>query len=135
MSQVPAAVRPNLGFLTVVQDGNGYAGGYLVTNPWGRPVEFRLSTAVQPNRVHQILYGKTLRGANFCQQSTPASPPRSSYGSPSTCGLAFSRQLGHSHDKLSSPHASHGCMWTCNAGRRRSGRDTCSLGRFAAPIP
>jgi hypothetical protein len=35
-------------------------GGYLVTNTWGRPLEFRLSTAVQPNRVQQILYGGTL---------------------------------------------------------------------------
>jgi hypothetical protein len=35
-------------------------GGYLVTNAWGRPLEFRLSTAVQPNRVQQILYGPTL---------------------------------------------------------------------------
>jgi hypothetical protein len=31
-----------------------------VTNPWGRPLEFRLSTAVQPNRVQQVLYGGTL---------------------------------------------------------------------------
>ena len=27
---------------------------------WGRPIEFRLSTAVQPNKVQQILYGNTL---------------------------------------------------------------------------
>src|SRR5947209_4771789 len=39
---------------------DGYLGGYLVTNCWGRPLEFRLSTAVQPNRVQQILYGETL---------------------------------------------------------------------------
>src|SRR5437870_1630006 len=38
----------------------GYLGGYLVVNTWGRPLEFRLSTAVQPNRVQQILYGGTL---------------------------------------------------------------------------
>ena len=31
-----------------------------MTNAWGRPLEFRLSTAVQPNRVQQILYGPTL---------------------------------------------------------------------------
>jgi hypothetical protein len=36
-------------------------GGYLVTNAWGRPIEFRLSTAVQPNRLQQILYGGTLQ--------------------------------------------------------------------------
>ncbi len=50
----------NLGFLTIVHDANGVLGGYLVTNSWGRPLEFRLSTAVQPNRVQQILYGPTL---------------------------------------------------------------------------
>jgi hypothetical protein len=50
----------NLGFLTVLRDGNTYQGGYLVTNQWGRPLEFRLSTAVQPNRVQQILYAETL---------------------------------------------------------------------------
>jgi hypothetical protein len=53
-------VALNLGFLTVLQEGNGYVGGYLVTNQWGRPLEFRLSTIVQPNRVQQILYGQTL---------------------------------------------------------------------------
>ncbi len=55
---VPAAA--NLGFLMIVHEPNGYVGGYLVTNPWGRPLEFRLSTAVQPNRVQQVLYGGTL---------------------------------------------------------------------------
>jgi hypothetical protein len=50
----------NIGFLTVLQESSGQLGGYLVTNGWGRPLEFRLSTAVQPNRVHQILYGPTL---------------------------------------------------------------------------
>jgi hypothetical protein len=52
---------PNLGFLTVLHESNGYLGGYLVTNSWGRPLEFRVSTAVQPNRFHQILYGGTLQ--------------------------------------------------------------------------
>jgi hypothetical protein len=51
----------NLGFLSVFQDVNGFVGGYLVTNPWGRPLEFRLSSSVQPNRVQQILYGDTLQ--------------------------------------------------------------------------
>ncbi len=49
-----------VGFLTVLSDAGGVLGGYLVTNAWGRPLEFRLSTAVQPNRVQQILYGTTL---------------------------------------------------------------------------
>jgi len=49
-----------IGFLSIVQEAGGVLGGYLVTNLWGRPLEFRLSTAVQPNRVQQILYGPTL---------------------------------------------------------------------------
>jgi hypothetical protein len=52
----------NLGFLSVLQESNGFVGGYLVTNPWGRPLEFRLSSAVQPNKLQTILYGDTLRG-------------------------------------------------------------------------
>jgi hypothetical protein len=55
-----ATATMNLGFLTVVRESNGYLGGYLVTNQWGRPLEFRVSTAVQPNRVQQILYGPTM---------------------------------------------------------------------------
>jgi hypothetical protein len=58
---VALATPLNLGFLTVLQEATGYVGGYLVTNGWGRPLEFRLSTAVQPNRVQQILYAGTLR--------------------------------------------------------------------------
>jgi hypothetical protein len=50
-----------LGFLTIVQESSGYLGGYLVTNCWGRPLEFRLSSPVRPNRLQQILYGGTLR--------------------------------------------------------------------------
>jgi hypothetical protein len=50
----------NLGFLTVTQENGGYLGGYLVTNVWGRPLEFRLTSAVQPNRVQQVLYAATL---------------------------------------------------------------------------
>jgi len=60
LSQNSITATVNLGFLTIVQEANSSAGGYLVTNSWGRPLEFRLSTAVQPSRVHQILYGSTL---------------------------------------------------------------------------
>lgn len=49
-----------VGFLAVLQDPSGWLGGYLVTNGWGRPLEFRLTTAVQPNRVQTALYGATL---------------------------------------------------------------------------
>jgi hypothetical protein len=57
-STLPTHIQ--LGFLTVFAEAGGYMGGYLVTNSWGRPLEFRLSTAVQPNKVQQILYGSTL---------------------------------------------------------------------------
>lgn len=50
----------SLGFLTILSETGSHLGGYLVTNAWGRPLEFRLSSAVQPNRVQQILYGPTL---------------------------------------------------------------------------
>lgn len=50
----------HVGFLTILNEGNSYVGGYLVTNIWGRPIEFRLSSAVQPNKVQQILYANTL---------------------------------------------------------------------------
>lgn len=49
-----------IGFLAVLQEPTGWLGGYLVTNAWGRPLEFRLTTAVQPNRVQTALYGTTL---------------------------------------------------------------------------
>ncbi len=55
------APSENLGFLSVFQEGGGQVGGYLVTNSWGRPLEFRLSSAVQPTKVQQILYGDTLQ--------------------------------------------------------------------------
>jgi hypothetical protein len=54
------ASAPTLGFLTVQQEPAGWAGYYLVTNAWGRPLEFRMSSAVQPNRVQTALYGPTL---------------------------------------------------------------------------
>src|SRR5579885_2826624 len=60
VSEKPVTLH-SVGFLTILQEANGYVGGYLVTNVWGRPLEFRLSSAVQPNRVQQILYGGTLQ--------------------------------------------------------------------------
>ncbi|WP_010052280.1 hypothetical protein [Gemmata obscuriglobus] len=64
MTTQSASSKPSgplaLGFLAVLQDQTGWLGGYLVTNGWGRPLEFRLTTAVQPNRVQTALYGPTL---------------------------------------------------------------------------
>ncbi len=63
MSQGGLGLDPvmHLGFLTIHQDQQGYSGGYLVTNAWGRPLEFRLTSPVTPNKVQQLLYGPTLR--------------------------------------------------------------------------
>src|SRR5438552_435243 len=60
VTTISAASFAQLGFLTILREAGGYLGGYLVTNLWGRPLEFRLSTAVQPNRIQQILYAHTL---------------------------------------------------------------------------
>ncbi len=57
--QVPS---PNVGFLAILNDPTGTLGGLLVTNAWGRPLEFRLTSSVQPNRVQTILYGPALPG-------------------------------------------------------------------------
>lgn len=61
VSQQPTNTAPvTLAFLSVLQESSAWLGGYLVTNGWGRPLEFRLTTAVQPNRVQAALYGPTL---------------------------------------------------------------------------
>ncbi|MBM4077822.1 MAG: hypothetical protein FJ267_19510, partial [Planctomycetes bacterium] len=39
----------------------GFVGGLLVTNKFGRPLEFQCTAPVKPNRAQQILYGPTLR--------------------------------------------------------------------------
>lgn len=50
-----------LGFLTAVEVADrGYVGGLLITNRFGRPLEFQCTSPVQPNRMQEILYGSTL---------------------------------------------------------------------------
>jgi hypothetical protein len=61
LAQATTTNNLSIGFLTILQEGTTHAGGYLVTNSWGRPLEFRMSSAVQPTRVQQILYGGTLQ--------------------------------------------------------------------------
>jgi hypothetical protein len=51
-----------MGFLTAVEDAErGFVGGLLITNRFGRPLEFQCTAPVKPNRAQQILYGPTLR--------------------------------------------------------------------------
>jgi len=62
MSSTTAQEQFRLGFLTAVEDADrGMVGGLLVTNKFGRPLEFQCTTPVKPNRTQQILYGHTLR--------------------------------------------------------------------------
>jgi hypothetical protein len=48
-----------LGMLNL-EKGNAYRGGILVTDGWGKPIEFRCTAPVRPNTVQRTLYGQTL---------------------------------------------------------------------------
>lgn len=51
-----------LGFLAAVEDPErGMVGGLLITNHFGRPLEFQCTTPVKANRTQQILFGPQLR--------------------------------------------------------------------------
>lgn len=53
--------RFHIGFLTAIEvPERGFVGGLLVTNHYGRPLEFQCTTPVKPNRTQEILYGPTL---------------------------------------------------------------------------
>jgi|SRR5579872_160572 len=50
-----------LGFLTAIEvPDKGFVGGLLVTNHYGRPLEFQCTVPVRPNATQEILYGPTL---------------------------------------------------------------------------
>lgn len=42
-------------------DRDMFRGGILVTDSKGKPIEFRCTSAIQPNNVQKTLYGNTLR--------------------------------------------------------------------------
>lgn len=51
----------NVGYLLIsTPNPSTYLGGVLVTNEVGLPVEFRYTDPVQPGKLQQLLYGKTL---------------------------------------------------------------------------
>jgi len=57
----PAAGPRAFGFLTTVESpAHGVFGGYLLVDPWGRPLEFHCTAPVKVSRAQQILYGATL---------------------------------------------------------------------------
>jgi hypothetical protein len=50
-----------IGFLTAIEvPERGFVGGLLVTNQFGRPLEFQCTAPLKPNRTQEILYGPTL---------------------------------------------------------------------------
>jgi hypothetical protein len=50
-----------LGFLTAIElPDRGFVGGLLVTNHFGRPLEFQCTLPVRPNATQVMLYGPTL---------------------------------------------------------------------------
>lgn len=48
-----------LGFMEF-ENGAAYRGAILITDDWGKPLEFRCTAPVKPNAVQRTLYGKTL---------------------------------------------------------------------------
>lgn len=51
-----------LGFLTTLDvDQKGIVGGLLITNRFGRPLEFQCTAPIKASRTQEILYGQTLR--------------------------------------------------------------------------
>lgn len=65
-----AAAGPRAyGFLTAVESGpHGVFGGYLLVDPWGRPLEFHCTAPVKVSRAQQILFGSTLQSHLHGQQ-------------------------------------------------------------------
>lgn len=52
--------KTRLAFLGYLELDKGYRGGILVTDEWGKPLEFRCTAPVHPNPVQRTLYGRTL---------------------------------------------------------------------------
>ena len=51
-----------LGFLAALETDDGaFVAGLLVTNRYGRPLEFQCTSPVRPTRAQKLLYGNTLR--------------------------------------------------------------------------
>lgn len=51
----------HIGFLTAIQTReHAFVGGLLVTDRFGRPLEFQCTTPVKANRTQELLYGPTL---------------------------------------------------------------------------
>lgn len=61
MSSTDKAEQVRLGFLAAIETRDrAFVGGILVTDRFGRPIEFQCTTPVKPNRTQELLYGPTL---------------------------------------------------------------------------
>ncbi len=61
MADAEKQEKLRLGFLTAVELAEGgFVAGLLVTNRFGRPLEFQCTMPVKPNRTQELLYGPTL---------------------------------------------------------------------------
>jgi len=61
MSSSEKAEPVRLGFLAAIETRErAFVGGLLVTDRFGRPLEFQCTTPVKPNRTQELLYGPTL---------------------------------------------------------------------------
>jgi hypothetical protein len=60
--QPPQATQTTIGFLGYREfdDGEVYRGAILVTDEWGKPLEFRCTAPVRPTKLQRTLYGKSL---------------------------------------------------------------------------
>ena len=68
-SYVKSGLQTCLGFLTVTEcPKDGLFGGYLAVDFRGRPLEFRCTAPIKPNRAQQILYGPTLNAYLYGEQ-------------------------------------------------------------------
>jgi hypothetical protein len=57
----PSATAPRPGYLVVGVDGDGtYAGGLMVTDEAGLPLDFRYTDPITPTRLQRALYGGAL---------------------------------------------------------------------------
>jgi hypothetical protein len=60
--QQPASPQASIAFLGYREfdDGEAYRGAILVTDEWGKPLEFRCTAPVRPTQLQRTLYGKSL---------------------------------------------------------------------------
>ena len=68
--KVPDGSAPLLGYISIVElSPDLFRGGILLTDPRGKPQDFRCTSTIKPNAIQRILYGGTLiehMGKDLC---------------------------------------------------------------------